>query len=366
MRKLAVLLFAVLISFSRNGYAQEEYFNITQLREQTVDGWHNVYEAYGRKIIVDIDIDMPDVMQVPIEKIEFAHRETQVSQERTGLEFYIRPDDNIFAFSTPDFIEEIPGEIKKKSELCIGNPDKWDQMYAEGNGNTLSDVVRIIKAALSVMGLDERNWDLEHPYELRTFSFKDPKTNEVVAPGEYMIYFHQKINGIPLLNHAGATYRQKTRGNTTIRLRGSVISEEMYDISLPSLQTSERLSDDVPLCSFTKIINAIEKEIEAGHIRKIYSLNLGYVFYEDPDYITKNTRTTHFYAVPVWQLNCLYMSNSKKELPEYESSDVGNERDSLEYSSIVINAQTGEMQNFMSQKVDRAEYKGVILWSDVK
>ena len=181
-----------------------------------------------------------------------------------------------------------------------------------------------------------------------------------------MVYFHQMVNEIPLLNHAGATYKQRTRGNATIRLDASVINEKMYDIVIPSVKTTEKLADDVPLCSLSKVISAIEKEIEAGHIRKIYDLEFGYVFYEDPDYVTKTTQTDHFYAIPVWQLNCLYMSNRQKELPEYGGDEAWNERDSTEYSSLVINAQTGEMQDFMSQAEDRAEYKGFISWDKVK
>ena len=365
MKKWTIMLFTVLFLFAAVGCAQE-YYTIDQLREQAAEGWHNVYEAYGRKIIADIDITIPDVEQVPVEKLEFARRETQVTEKETGLEFYIRPEGNIFGFNTPDFIEPVSGKIEKKNEICIGNPNEWERMYAEGNELTLSDIVNVIKDALSVMQLDYRNWDLNHPYELRTFSFRDPSTKEVVAPGEYMVYFHQMVNEIPLLNHAGATYKQRTRGNATIRLDASVINEKMYDIVIPSVKTTEKLADDVPLCSLSKVISAIEKEIEAGHIRKIYDLEFGYVFYEDPDYVTKTTQTDHFYAIPVWQLNCLYMSNRQKELPEYGGDEAWNERDSTEYSSLVINAQTGEMQEFMSQAEDRAEYKGFISWDKVK
>ena len=60
------------------------------------------------------------------------------------------------------------------------------------------------------------------------------------------------------------------------------------------------------------------------------------------------------------------MSNRQKELPEYGGDEAWNERDSTEYSSLVINAQTGEMQEFMSQAEDRAEYKGFISWDKVK
>ena len=365
MKKWTIMFFTVLFLFAAVGCAQE-YYTIDQLREQAAEGWHTVYEAYGRKIVADIDITIPDVEQVPVEKLEFARRETQVTEKETGLEFYIRPEGNIFGFNTPDFIEPISGKIEKKNEICIGNPNEWERMYAEGNELTLSDIVNVIKDALSVMKLDYKNWDLNHPYELRTFSFRDPSTKEVVAPGEYMVYFHQMVNEIPLLNHAGATYKQRTRGNATIRLDASVINEKMYDIVIPSVKTTEKLADDVPLCSLSKVISAIEKEIEAGHIRKIYDLEFGYVFYEDPDYVTKTTQTDHFYAIPVWQLNCLYMSNRQKELPEYGGDEAWNERDSTEYSSLVINAQTGEMQEFMSQAEDRAEYKGFISWDKVK
>ena len=365
MKKWTIMLFTVLFLFAAVGCAQE-YYTIDQLREQAAEGWHNVYEAYGRKIIADIDITIPDVEQVPVEKLEFARRETQVTEKETGLEFYIRPEGNIFGFNTPDFIGPVSGKIEKKNEICIGNPNEWERMYAEGNELTLSDIVSVIKDALSVMQLDYKNWDLNHPYELRTFSFRNPSTKEVVAPGEYMVYFHQMVNEIPLLNHAGATYKQRTRGNATIRLDASVINEKMYDIVIPSVKTTEKLADDVPLCSLSEVISAIEKEIEAGHIRKIYDLEFGYVFYEDPDYVTKTTQTDHFYAIPVWQLNCLYMSNRQKELPEYGGDEAWNERDSTEYSSLVINAQTGEMQDFMSQAEDRAEYKGFISWDKVK
>ena len=365
MKKRVIVLLIVLLFITVNGYAQE-YYTINQLREQAAEGWHEIYEAYGREIVADIDITVPDVEQVPVEKLEFAHREPQITEEETGLKFYIRPEDNVFSFETLDYVDTTTGKIDKGNGMCIGNPHEWNRAYAEGNELTLLNIVEIIRNALAIMKLDEDNWDLDHPYELRTASFIDPETKEIIAPGEYTVYFHQMIGGIPLLNHAGATYNQKTRGNAIIRLRGTVINEGMYDISIPSLKTTEKLADDIPLCSLSKVISAIEKEIEAGHIRKIYDLEFGYVFYEDPDYVTKTTQTDHFYAIPVWQLNCLYMSNRQKELPEYGGDEAWNERDSLEYSSLVINAQTGDMQDFMSQAEDRAVYKGFISWDNMK
>lgn len=363
-KRLAVLLLLFLCLHSWAG--AEEAYTIDQVRQQAAAGWRQTYEAYGRTIVADVEAVIPEVHQVPIERLTFARTEPAVTEEETGLTFIVRPEENVFAFATGDFIEIIPQQRDKKNDGCIGHPREWNRAYAQGNSLTLQETVDIIREALSVMRLDVDNWDLEHPYELATFRFFHPKTKEIAAPGEYMIYFHQKVNGIPLLNHAGATFYQKTRGNATIRLNASVIDRDMYDISAPMLKPIERIADDVPLCGFSKIIEAAEREILAGHIRKIYHLEFGYLFYEDPDCVSSRTQTDHFYAVPAWQLSCLYMSNPRKELPEYGQEETGDARYSLEYACLTIDAQTGEIRDFMSQKKDRALYHGFLSWEDVR
>lgn len=343
----------------------EEYYSIQEVRRQAAAGWHETYEAYGRTIVADVEALVPDVAQIPIEKLTFARMTPCVTEAETGLQFVIRPVENVFGFATRDFIEEVPNKIKKDAGLYVGYPSEWERAYAEGNELTLSGAVDVVREALALMKLDEDNWDLEHPYELATFIFRHPKTKEVVAPGEYMMSFHQKVNHIPVLSHAGAAFYWKTRGNTTIRLHASVINGTMYDLSPRMLKSTGRVTEDVPLCGFSKIVETAEKEIQAGHIRKIYDLSLGYLFYEDPEYVNGRTWTDHFYAVPVWQLNCLYLNNSRAELSKYGRDETGDERNSLEYASLIIDAQTGEMRDFMSKAEDRALYHGFLSWEKV-
>lgn len=344
----------------------QEYFSIEQVREQAAAGWHGVYQAYGREITVDVEAYIPSVERVPVDKMEFARMEPRFPEEETGLLYTIRPEENVFVFETHDYIEQVPNKIEKTYEGCVNDPQEWERAYAPGSSLTLSSAVDIARQALAVMGLEESDWDLAHPYRLATFGFRHPKTKEATAPGEYMIYFHQLVNGIPLLNHAGAAYYWKTRGNTTIHLNVSVIVSDMYDISCRMLKSSGRMADDVPLCSFAKVLEAAEREILAGHIRKIYGLKFGYLFYENPDDGTVSARADHFCAVPVWQLDCLYLKNPRAELPEYGQDETGDEQNSLEYSNLIINAQTGEMQDFMSEKKDRAIYQGFLAWEDVQ
>lgn len=37
------------------------------------------------------------------------------------------------------------------------------------------------------------------------------------------------------------------------------------------------IAEDVPLRSFSKVVETIEEEIRAGHICKVYDLELGYM-----------------------------------------------------------------------------------------
>ena len=366
MGKRMVMLLGVMLMIAASVAEAQEYYTIEQVKEQAAAGWHETYEAYGREIVVDVEAYIPDVDRVPVERLEFARMEPLVTEEETGLKFVVYPELNVFGYQTPVFLEETPGKIEQINGEGMGYPNEWDRVYPLGSTVTLKEAVDILRKALATMHLDESNWDLAQPYELSTVGFRHPKTKELVAPGMYRLYFHQKVNGIPLLNHAGATYQRKTRGNATIRLTGLIISSEMYDVIIDMLKPIEQVAEDVPLCSFSTVVEAFEKEIEEGHIRKVYDLEFGYLFYEDPEYVSSDTWTDHFYAVPVWQLNCLYVSNRQEELPEYGLDETGDERYSLEYSSLIVNAQTGELQDFMSTKADRAQYKGFISWESVQ
>lgn len=220
----------------------QEYFSIEQVREQAAAGWHGVYQAYGREITVDVEAYIPSVERVPVDKMEFARMEPRFPEEETGLLYTIRPEENVFVFETHDYIEQVPNKIEKTYEGCVNDPQEWERAYAPGSGLTLSGTVDIARQALAVMGLEESDWDLAHPYRLATFAFRHPKTKEIVAPGEYMIDFHQMANGLPLLNHAGATYRRKTRGNATIRMDLCTIASDMYAISCPMVKSSGRVA----------------------------------------------------------------------------------------------------------------------------
>ena len=82
-RRAAALGCALLLCGSRA--LAEEFYTIGEVRQQAAAGWHETYEAYGRTIVADVEPEIPNATQIPIEKLEFARMTPRVTEEETGL-----------------------------------------------------------------------------------------------------------------------------------------------------------------------------------------------------------------------------------------------------------------------------------------
>lgn len=354
------LIITFLMMLPNYGNAQQ-YFSLQELKQQTQSGWHQIYQAYEREIVVEVDVTMPDAESVPIDKVEWARMQSVLSGEEVGVEIVERPDENIFALNS-NAHNEIPDNIAWKYEAQYSFPSNKEVVYAPNSTMTLGSAIDVVKHAIEIVGFTSEEWELERPYNLSVYSLWNPKANKMVLPGEYALYFYQRMNNIPILLHAGCAYNKKTQDNYTAMLNAWLIDEDKFRVYFGMLKPTERIANDVPLCSFENVINAFEAEIHAGHIRRVFELEFGYGFFNDPEMAEMG----YYYLVPVWKLNCLYVSNREKELPEYNTDETTHERDSLEYATLIVNAQTGELLDFMSKSEDRANYNGIIKWSDIK
>lgn len=120
--------------------------------------------------------------------------------------------------------------------------------------------------------------------------------------------------------------------------------------------------------NFSTIKQSIEKEIEDGHIRKIFDVELGYALYNEPGAIRTVpdyswVKDAVFYALPMWAVNCYYVDDPAKELRDYSGRDVP-ERGVMEYKTLWINAQTGKVIDRKNNRTDAADYPGFISWEE--
>ena len=63
----------------------------------------------------------------------------------------------------------------------------------------------------------------------------------------------------------------------------------------------------------------------------------------------------------MWRVSCLKASGAQKEL---EESDEDDERNSVAYTQMLVDAQTGEIIG-QSDAADRSMFPGFLTWEDV-
>lgn len=115
----------------------------------------------------------------------------------------------------------------------------------------------------------------------------------------------------------------------------------------------------IPLAPLQDVIAAVEREIEAGRVRSVFALRLGYCCYindESPE---------NFTLFPVWLLECSYHEAAGEEIMETEWATY-NFREKIGFRRVVINAQSGEIQEEWLDQVEQIVCPAVVTWQDAQ
>ncbi len=131
-----------------------------------------------------------------------------------------------------------------------------------------------------------------------------------------------------------------------------------YQIQFRPLKQTGELAEDVPLCSLKEVIAHIEKQIENGHIRKIHAMRLGYCCY-----LGENEEIVLY---PVWEVECDYFYNPRKEARNYREMQNIAVTNGLDYHTMIFNAQTGEFMDPIELKENLLDCPEIITWEDVQ
>jgi len=120
--------------------------------------------------------------------------------------------------------------------------------------------------------------------------------------------------------------------------------------------------EDVPLAPLESVLAGIAREIEAGNIRRLYSVRLGYILYSNPD------MTDYAFAIPRWAASVEYVT--KKDAKNDQKTKEANARWGYEvapweefyYEEIPIDAQSGEMILFTTGDEETFSVPELITW----
>ena len=210
------------------------------------------------------------------------------------------------------------------------------------------------------------------------------------STGFYQITAEQLIEGIPMIGAIASSqaenyftvpytktdkddeeerrlkpYRKGSFWNTKVFMEMAASDESDYfaHIGVNGVRTVE--IDDIPLAPLEEILKHIEMEIEAGNIREVYALRLGYLRYSNPE------MTEYACAVPTWVLDCQYLTTEKQQTADiFEMENQKNEERSVwktyGFSQIPIDAQTGELKIITTGDEEAFSVPKVITWEDVQ
>ena len=290
MKRVMCLLIALLMMISVAN--AEEWVSIEELRVQTPSRWIKTYETKWRTIVIDAEINIPQVNKMPIVNIKGGAEEPTFTAADIGwdsLRFrgaYML----LIGRDSPDYPKKLNG-VRLGSPYAEGN---WysdfapENQYVPLDDITFGEITERAKAALRSMGYEPEHFLLEKPVRVWAHHICEYGKTDDVLPGYIIMEFLPKVEGIPVLSHV----QESVRGDSSTKLDDAefwqpVTSSLTYNgylgdltsMHLVPLKVQEVIVEDVPLLAFDEIIASIEGEINAGHVRKIYEIELGYVLY---------------------------------------------------------------------------------------
>lgn len=383
-RVMAGVAFALtLIRMLTAAASAQEYQTVSQLRESVPARWTTTIETKWRDVAIDAEIVTPDVEAIPVVKVGYDLHPSPLTTEESG---WVEVNDSYETGSLILYMTDDTGKPPRKINGRKVNRDpvskeNWyggfdpNQTYIPLSDIRFSEIQDLIRDELVKFGYPPEDFDLETPERMWLQHWYFAGTKEDAAPAEILMNLYTKLNGITVYGHILDAVRN-TRGErarkdgfwdsmtTTVAYEGVIDRLSLLFIS--HLLPVEMLADDVPLCPFSMIQKSLEQEIKKGRVRKIYEISLGYVLYCEPgayhEWGQKADYSSIFYDVkPMWRVNCLKASGAQKEL---EESDEDDERNSVAYTQMLVDAQTGEIIG-QSDAADRSMFPGFLTWEDV-
>ena len=399
--------------------ASGDMVSVSELRQQVerMGRWTASYEAYKREIEVDIPIDMPEVDAVPIVQVSGYYavdQEGRLTRDGTKLNkigndgFDIYEEDGLMTYlGTIDADGEIKAasfeqdktvlflayynspsnlrthKVKYDSKVYYPYEVDADKIYAEDNPQSAAAAKAYLERVLGYFYPESDNSIALRYLEVRSRGHKvkgldDYKLGDYVKNypmGTYALSFCQTIQGIPVYHDVG--WRLDTTGNAPHELindawkktepimgisdnRFEFMGDDSFEMLVRWVKEVGVIEEDVPLAPLSNIISSVEDEIKKGHIRKVYALRLGYGCY-----ITEESPETYV-LYPTWICECDYMDDPKWEIDEWAYNLEKGFNKKYSFKTLVINAQTGEMDDPYLSKKEQIFCPTIITWEDAQ
>ena len=386
MKRFATMMGALLL-MPTLALASGDMVSISELRQQAeaMERWTKTYEAYGRTIEVDIPIYIPNEKELAVydcsaytEYIKnpnsddknnvYSYNENlrELTKENDGtseadIEVYGKGTELRIMLNNPeDLLGKNKNDNIKIKEYGFYQYQVDDKVtYAENNEMSLEEAEKYLEEIVEYFIKDEYNGiDIDYikiaGRGRKTKSYTDEELGEYVdyyPKGSYFFNYYQTLHKIPIMMTIIATLNNKQENKIygdlfeywgTTGGICQIMDRNSFWLTIKWMKIEKEHEETVKLLPIEQIINTVEKEIKAGHVRNVYALKLGYIIY-------LNDRSPETYTLyPMWVLDCDYVESKNKEIKVNPYSD--DIRDCFSFERICINPETAEMMDFLNPK----------------
>ena len=345
--------------------ASTKYLTIGELREEVNEGWHETYEAYGRTIAIDVEVDVPQTDFFPVLRIKKAAAVPETLLK--GYESSVNSDNYLVISKTP------PNPLKHTNasawfkESYTLEPDEisWDDHLAEGSPLTAKEAMELLLRELSQFFVPENIDTLElnslwvrsrlYAYDRKAKTFGDPLN----AMGSYEFDFFQELEGIPVLVDGQRSFSPQIQGEKippATRVNANIFADGFFDIDAHLVEVVDTAQPDVPLLCFEEVKGEYEKLIKAGLLRDVFSVRLGYILSVDP--VDKEM----YWATPAWVLRGVVYDDAKQEAPPATEDT----QDTRPVRNKIVDGQRGIPIGDNNASITRRQVPAWLTWDQIK
>ena len=266
-----------------------------------------------------------------------------------------------------------------------------NQPSLRGSDLTVSEAMRLWKEDID-MCFPEDDFILQ-PKTIEVYGSiltdQTGKGKEYRNTGHYTIRAEQMVNGVPLMGgvigigHDYSIMYPSTKetnrkmeklvkkygtGIASVLDGGGNYSRFVDETDYRTCSSLARVRSveiaDIPLAPLEDVLAGIRKEIEAGNVRHVYSVRLGYVLYSNPE------MTDYAWAVPRWVISMQYIT--KENQAHWEREQQLNAKWGYEYAvweefyaeEVLVDAQSGELMIFTTGDDQTYSVPKLVTWDN--
>lgn len=380
---LATIILACIWAACGNGKASPEFFQISQLSQQADLYWKESYtNERGETIGIDVTIMVPQVKSAPVLYVsrypdlsEGFFNNFQVPSKEESYKWAAYSDQDITIGARYNWelainpAKENPGRVVFKENYFTPSEIDWDREYAMNNPMTIKEAYETITEKLEELYLQYGSngyypMTLSYAY---TSGLYDEKGKDLREQEGYAFVGTQVIRGIPIMGNVMPAYFNM--GNRTYypfeamyesKIELGITSKDSYEISTRIFSEKSLIESDMPLIKFAAVKPEVEKLIAEGRVRRIYSIQLAYIAYMEPDH-----NNEQLVLVPSWVIECDYFNSAKDNAPDMDENE-GIYFKKSPFYRLIFNAQTGKMIDPRDAGSKRSDCPQIITWDQVK